>query len=57
MKLESISTTSDNSTNKGVGKKFLIISISLTLLLNLSVAIWFFIYVQQNGLDKFLIDI
>ena len=55
MKLESISIAGNNSTQKGVGKKFLIISISLTVLLNLSVAIWFFRYVQQNGLDKFLI--
>ena len=55
MELESISTTHNNSTQNGVGKKFLIISISLTVLLNLSVGIWFYIYVQQNGLDKFLI--
>jgi hypothetical protein len=55
MELESISTTSNNPPQNGVGKKFLIISISLTLLLNLSVGIWFYIYVQQNGLDKFLI--
>ena len=56
MKPESISIAGNNSTQSGVGKKFLIISISLTLLLNLSVAIWFLIYVQQNGLDKFLIQ-
>ena len=55
MKLESISKAGNNSNPSGVGKKFLIISISLTVLLNLSVVIWFFIYVQQNGLDKFLI--
>ena len=55
MKLESISIAGNNATQSGVGKKFLIISISLTVLLNLSVAFWFFIYVQQNGLDKFLI--
>jgi len=55
MELESISTTSNNPPKNGVGKKFLIISISLTVLLNLSVGIWFYIYVQQNGLDKFLI--
>ncbi len=53
MKLESISIRGGNSNKSGVGKKFLIISISLTVLLNLSVGIWFFIYVQQNGLDKF----
>ena len=55
MKPESISIAGNNSTQSGVGKKFLIISISLTVLLNLSVGIWFYIYVQQNGLDKFLI--
>ena len=55
MKLESISIADNNLTQSGVGKKFLIISISLTVLLNLSVAIWFFIYIQQNGLDKFFI--
>ena len=55
MKLESISIAGNNSNQSGVGKKFLIISISLTVLLNLSVAFCFFIYVQQNGLDKFLI--
>ena len=55
MKLESISIAGNNSTQSGVGKKFLIISKSLTVPLTLSVAIWFFRYVQQNGLDKFLI--
>ena len=55
MKIESISIKGNNSTKSGVGKKFLIISISLTVLLNLSVVIWFFIYVKKNGLDKFLI--
>ena len=56
MKLESISIAGNNSTQSGVGKKFLIISIALIILLNLSVAIWFFIFIQQNGLDKFLIQ-
>ena len=56
MKLESISIAGNNSTQSGVGKKFLIISISLTVVLNLSVAIWFFTYIQQNGLDKFFIQ-
>ena len=55
MKLESISIAGNDSNQSGVGKKFLIISISLTLLLNISLAFWFFIYVQQNDLDKFLI--
>ena len=51
MKLESISVQGQDASKSGVGKKFLIISISLTLLLNLSVAIWFF----MNDMDKFLI--
>tara|TARA_B100000945_G_C20155211_1_gene490456 strand:- start:391 stop:549 length:159 start_codon:yes stop_codon:yes gene_type:complete len=51
MKLESISVAGKDGTQSGVGKKFLIISISLTVLLNLSVAVWFFI----NGMDKFLL--
>ena len=55
MKLESISIAGNQSSQSGVGKKFLIISIVLTVILNLSVAIWFFIYIQQNGIDKFLI--
>ena len=55
MKLESISIAANQSSQSGVGKKFLIISIVLTVILNLSVAIWFFIYIQQNGIDKFLI--
>ena len=40
--------------NNGVGKKFLIISISMTILLNGSVALWFFWYVQKYGIDKFI---
>ena len=40
-------------TPNGVGKKFLIISISLTVLLNGSVALWFFWYVRTYGIDKF----
>ena len=55
MRLESISIAGKKSNQSGVGKKFLIISISITLLLNLSVAIWFLMYVKQNGIDKFLI--
>ncbi len=54
MKLESILIAGNNSTQSGVGKKFLTISILLTVLLNFSVAFWFFRYVQQNSLDKFL---
>ena len=38
----------------GVGKKFLIISISLTVLLNGSVALWFFWYAKKYGIEKFI---
>ena len=40
--------------SNGVGKKFLIISISMTILLNGSVALWFFWYVKKYGIDKFI---
>ena len=44
----------DNMRNSnGVGKKFLIISISLTILLNGSVALWFFWYARKYGIEKF----
>ena len=51
MKLESISVEDKDATQSGVGKKFLIISISLTVLLNLSIAIWFF----MNDMGRFLV--
>ena len=51
MKLESISVVGKNATQSGVGKKFLIISISLTVFLNLSICIWFF----MNDMGRFLI--
>ena len=51
MKLESISVGGKDANQSGVGKKFLIISISLTVLLNLSIAIWFF----MNDMGRFLI--
>ena len=51
MKLESISIAGKDATQSGVGKKFLIISISLTVLLNLSIAIWFF----MNDMGRFLV--
>ena len=41
-------------TSNGVGKKFLIISISLTILLNGSVALWFFWYTKKYGIEKFI---
>ena len=40
--------------SNGVGKKFLIISISLTILLNGSVALWFFWYTKKYGIEKFI---
>ena len=40
--------------SNGVGKKFLVISISLTILLNGSVALWFFWYVRKYGIEKFI---
>ena len=51
MKLQSISVAGKDKTPTGVGKKFLIISISLTALLNLSIAIWFF----MNNMGRFLV--
>ncbi len=51
MKLESISVAGKDATKSGVGKKFLIISISLTVLLNLSICIWF----VMNDMDRFLV--
>jgi len=51
MKIESISVAGKNASQSGVGKKFLIISLSLTVLLNLSIFIWFF----KNDMGRFLI--
>ena len=51
MKLESISVAGKDANQSGVGKKFLIISISFTVLLNLSIVIWFF----MNDMDRFLV--
>ena len=51
MKLESISVAGKDANQSGVGKKFLIISISLTVLLNLSIVILFF----MNDIDRFLV--
>ena len=49
MRLESISVAGKDANQSGVGKKFLIISI--TVLLNLSIAIWF----CMNDMGRFLI--
>ena len=51
MKIESTSVAGENATQSGVGKKFLIISISIAVLLNLSIAIWFF----MNNMVRFLV--
>ena len=40
--------------SNGVGKKFLIISISLTIILNGSVALWFLWYARKYGIEKFI---
>ena len=54
MTKENLSINKSSSANSGVGKKFLIISISMTILLNGSVALWFFWYVKKYGIDKFI---
>ena len=51
MKLESISVAGKDANQSGVGKKFLIISISLTVGLNLLVLVWFL----MNDMGRFLI--
>ena len=51
MKLESISVAGKNANQLVVGKKFLIISISLSVLLNLFMVIWFF----MNDMGRFLV--
>ena len=51
MKLQSVSVEGKDANQSGVGKRFLIISLSLTVLLNLSIAIWFF----MNDMGRFLI--
>ena len=47
-------TKISNQISNGVGKKYLVISISLTILLNGSVAIWFFWYINKYGIEKFI---
>ncbi len=51
MKLKLISVAGKDSNQSRVGKKFLIISLTVTVLLNLSITIWFF----MNDMDRFLI--
>ena len=51
MKLESILIGGKDANQSGVGKKFLMISISLTVVLNLAIVIWFF----MNDMGRFLI--
>jgi len=54
MIINKISNKTTSKTANGVGKKFLIISISLTILLNGSVALWFFWYTKTYGIEKFI---
>ena len=54
MNNENLSINKSRSTSSGVGKKFLIISISMTILLNGSVALWFYWYIKKYGIDKFI---
>ena len=44
----------DINSSNGVGKKFIFISISLTILLNGGVALWFIWYVRKFGIEKFI---
>ena len=53
MSKEKKSNKNTIQTSNGVGKKFLIISISLTVLLNGGVVLWFFWYVRKYGIEKF----
>ena len=53
MRREKKSSNNTIKNSSGVGKKFLIISISLTVLLNGSVALWFFWYARKYGIEKF----
>ena len=54
MNKEKKSSKNNIQTSNGVGKKFLIISISLTVLLNGSVALWFIWYARKFGIEKFI---
>ena len=54
MKKEKNSDINAIQTSNGVGKKFLIISISLTVFLNGSVALWFLWYTRKYGIEKFI---
>ena len=49
MKFESISVAGKDANQSGVDNKFLRISISITVVLNLSIAIWFF----MNDMGRF----
>ena len=54
MTREKKSNKNSIKTSNGVGKKFLIISISLTVFLNGSVALWFIWYAKKYGIEKFI---
>ena len=51
---EKKSNKNTNQTSNGVGKKFLIISITLTVMLNGSIALWFIWYARKYGIEKFI---
>ena len=54
MTRENKSNKDNNQNSNFVGKKFLIISISLTIILNGSVALWFIWYANKYGIEKFI---
>ena len=54
MNKEKKSNKNTIKSSNGVGKKFLRISISLTILLNGSVALWFIWYARKYGIEKFI---
>ena len=54
MTIEKKSNKNSIQTTNGVGRKFLIISISLTVFLNGSVALWFIWYARKYGIEKFI---
>ena len=54
MTREKITNNDTIENSNGVGKKFLIISISLTVILNGSVALWFVWYARKYGIEKFI---
>ena len=54
MKINKIANNDFKNNSQGVGEKFLIISISLTIILNGGIALWFIWYVKEFGIEKFI---